>query len=426
MMARLQQVLGFVACAAGLAAMSGCNGSPDDLTAGDGAATREDAVRVCAEGTTVKGVDVSFYQGDVSWSKVKGAGYKFAFARVSDGTTHIDDKFDQNWANLKANGLVRGAYQFFRPSQSAEAQADIMIQALGQLGDGDLPAVLDAETADGQSSATIVSKMKTWLDLVEQGTGRTPIIYTAVGFWGDLSGTGDFAGYPLWVANYGVSCPYVPDTWAGWSFWQYTESGSVPGIAGGVDTNYFNGTLDDLLAMAKKPVTAAPMGVSWTRQADGSYKFQSTGAPNVSRVEYWVDGYKIGEGASGSGFSSTYTFSLEKNERQLEARGYDAQNAEVAKAIGLLDVTPGVGVFIRQTGAKEYEIGLERAPAGVAAIEVKADGYLLTDGISGTAHATRLAVKYAFEQLGQRQFALTTYNADGSVRGTLYRTFSLL
>src|SRR5262245_1766628 len=67
---------------------------------------------VCPAGATVKGVDVSVYQGNINWAMAKAAGIAFAIARVSDGM-FMDTKFDQNWSGMKANGIVRGAYQFF-------------------------------------------------------------------------------------------------------------------------------------------------------------------------------------------------------------------------------------------------------------------------------------------------------------------------
>jgi hypothetical protein len=76
-------------------------------------------------------------------------------------------------------------------------------------------------------------------------------------------------------------------------------------------------------------------------------------------------------------------------------------------------------------GRALYEISLERPPAGVAAIEVRADNYLLVDSVSGAARSTRLAVRYTFTQLGPRRFRVTTFNADGSVRGSLERTLTL-
>ncbi|MGE0324103.1 MAG: glycoside hydrolase family 25 protein [Polyangiaceae bacterium] len=393
--------------------------------------TASDDVRVCAEGTTVRGVDVSFYQGQVNWQSVKNSGVGFGIARVSDGTTYVDDQFTRNWSEMKRVGLIRGAYQYFRPGQSANAQADLMINAVGALGDGDLPAVIDVETADGYSSSTIVSKVQAWLDRVEAATGKRPLIYAASGFWDTLSGTSQFADYDLWVANYGVSCPSMPNTWGNWVFWQYTDSGSTPGIPGGVDTNVFNGSLQELTSYASGGSVAVPpqlaIEVYWARQADGSYALRALAPAEITRVEYVVDGYPIGAAtrADGSNFPTSYQFSLEKNERLFEVKGYDSSGQQKGHGIGLMDVTAGVGVYIKQMGAALYEIGLERAPSGVASIEVRADGYLLKDSVSGAARSSRLAVRSKFTLLGKRNFELSTYNADGSLRGTLRRSLTL-
>ena len=62
-----------------------------------------------------------------------------------------------------------------------------------------------------------------------------------------LGGTTSFAGYPLWVAEYtGNSSPRLPNGFADYVFWQYSESGSVPGIAGNADLDQFNGSRADL------------------------------------------------------------------------------------------------------------------------------------------------------------------------------------
>jgi len=426
MMVWLRNVLGSAACAALLISGTGCAAFSDEEE-GDESADREDALRICPDGATVEGIDVSYYQETVDWDAVKQAGREFAFLRVSDGTKHPDSRFDQNWAGAKAAGVIRGAYQFFRPAQSAEVQADMMIEAIGQLGPGDLPAVIDVETADGQSSATIVKKIRTWVQMVEAGTGRRPIIYAASGFWNTLTGTSEFAGYPLWVANYGATCPSMPKTWSGWQFWQYGDTGKVAGVKGNVDVNVFNGTLQQLEALADMNKDYSPMEVAWFRNADGVYDVSSLAAADVVRVDYFVGGYQIGgaERADGDTFADTYVFNFEKAQRLFEARGFDAGDNQVGRGIGLIDSVPGLAVFIRQTGEAIYEIGLERPPAEVAAIEVTADGVLLTDSESETSHSARLAVKSSFNQLGLRKFEISTFNADGSKRGTLYRDFSL-
>lgn len=236
---------------------AGCS-SPTPTPDSDGCVdSTSAALRKCATGTTVTGVDVSAYQGAVEWSRVKSSGQVFAFARISDGLNYPDRQFASNWPGMKAVGLVRGSYQYFRPKQDPSLQAKLVLDKLaaaGGLGPGDLPPVLDLETTDGLSASVVVANAKTWIAKIEAAIGAKPIVYTAA-FMSDVLGT-NFSGYTLWVANYGVSCPSLPSGFSDWQFWQNSDTGSVPGIAGGVDTNFFNGTLAALTTYTLK----APSG----------------------------------------------------------------------------------------------------------------------------------------------------------------------
>jgi lysozyme len=205
-----------------------------------------EGLQVCPNGPTVEGIDVSYYQGAIDWNQVESSGIAFAVTRISDGLNFPDSDFDRNWPAIKSVGLVRGAYQYFEPGQDALAQADKVVQKVGRLGPGDLPVQLDMEVTGGQSSAAIVSKMKAWSDRVTAGTGKAPMVYTARYFWNDNVDSTDFSSYPLWVANYDVSCPNTPDAWTKWLIWQYGDNGTVSGINGGADVDRFNGTREDL------------------------------------------------------------------------------------------------------------------------------------------------------------------------------------
>jgi lysozyme len=243
---------------ADVALSSGC-------PAGD-VGTAAAALASCPAGPTLKGIDVSTYQGAVQWKAVRDAGTVFAIARVSNGTTRLDDRFAANWPAMKAAGIVRGSYQYFRPAQDPLAQAELMlsrIEAAGGLEDGDLPPVLDLETDDGEDILTVIGRASTWLSIVETRIGRPAIIYTGWYFGSKLLGA--FAGRPLWVAAYKVECPKVPDGWARWHFWQSSEEGVVPGIAGKVDLDHFDGTKEDLLSLtmgAPLPVVPPPPEVT--------------------------------------------------------------------------------------------------------------------------------------------------------------------
>jgi lysozyme len=220
-----------------------------------------EAVTVCGNPNppTVNGVDVSVFQGTVDWSEVKTAGNSFAIARISDGT-FLDTQFATNWTGMKAAGLVRGAYQYFEPGEDPAMQAMIVVSAVGMLGSGDLPVTADMETTGNQSPSTIAANLQTWADAVEAGTGKAPMIYTAEGYWDSDVASSAFSSNPLWVANWQVSCPDLPTGWTNWVFWQWNDMGTVSGISGAVDTDYFNGTAAQLTAFAGGGATASDGG----------------------------------------------------------------------------------------------------------------------------------------------------------------------
>jgi len=196
-------------------------------------------------GGPVQGYDVSVYQGNFSWPAVQ-----FGATRISDGSGYIDSTFDGNWAEMKSKGIIRSAYQFFEPGENEVAQANLVINKVGRLGNGDLPVMLDIEVTGGQSPATIQARARHWLQLVEAGTGKRPFIYSYGSFLQSNLGSG-FGDYPLWIANYGSSCPSVPSGWSNWVFWQYSDGG------GHLDHDVFNGNEDQLRALsgAVTPVT---------------------------------------------------------------------------------------------------------------------------------------------------------------------------
>jgi len=227
--------------------LAACGGGADPGGFGESTGASGSDIKSCASGQTVEGIDVSKWDGTVNWKSVKAAGKAFAFIRVSDGVNSPDGTFATNWKNAKAAGIYRGVYQYFEPSQDPTAQAKLLLNALGS-DLGELPAVIDVETTDGESASTIRSRVNTWSSVVAKGTGRTPIVYVSPGFWPSVGGTKESDN--LWVANWGVSCPTMPSAWSSWVFWQYSDTGSVSGISGQVDLNRFNGSLADLAAFA--------------------------------------------------------------------------------------------------------------------------------------------------------------------------------
>jgi lysozyme len=246
----------------------------------ESAESTESAVTVCAGSSTLEGLDVSDYDGAVDWAAVKSSGRSFAIARISDGTANPDTTFAANWAGMKAAGLIRGSYQFFRASADPTAQANMVVEAVGALGAGDLAPVADVEVMDGESGATLVAHLATWISIVAAKTGRTPIIYASPGFWNALPDTEQFASDVLWVANWGVSCPGMATPWSSWTLWQYSSTGTVPGVADAADLDRFNGSLADLEALAS-PATPPPAATPPAATSCYSATLGKTVAENV-------------------------------------------------------------------------------------------------------------------------------------------------
>lgn len=412
-------------------AVAGDGLSDDDVTGtdakGDGIGTLR--ARVCANGPTTVGIDVSYYQGVIDWNAAKAAGTEFAFIRISDGARFLDPKFSANWTGSKAAGVIRGAYQFFRPTQDITAQANIMINAVGQYQPGDLAPVIDVEADGGLPPSTVAARVKQWVDLVKAGTGAAPIIYTGKYFWRDeVGGSRTFSDHALWIAQYTSQCPDLPSPWTRWTFWQHSDRGSMAGIRGNVDMNKFNGTVADLRAFAMgatDPVTtnrAAALPFHWLPNTDGTVSFYAHPPAGVARVEIRVEDYLIGAAdAVGGQAAINYTWNVQRAGRPVEVRGLDANGATVAVGNGVIDSTAPPKVFINQAATLDYEIGVESL-TGVAFVEVTADGFPLTDSVSGRSKSERGMIRYAFTQSGERTLRIVSRNASNVVIGTETRT----
>ncbi len=239
---------------------------PDDAQMGDGLRLTEPVENpnappspdvTCADGTTLKGIDISKWQADVDWNAVAGDGVKFSFVRVSDGINTQDQYFDQNWEESRAAGIYTGVYQFFRPNQSVLGQANYLLEKMGcdmtartcPITDMDLPPVIDVEhRPSGWTKTQMRNAIRTWIDRVES-FGLEPIVYTGRYFWRDYVDSEEWNDHPLWLAHYTNNCPNIPNHWGDWDFWQFTDSGSIAGVNGPTDTNQFNGTMDMLRAL---------------------------------------------------------------------------------------------------------------------------------------------------------------------------------
>lgn len=201
---------------------------------------------------TLEGIDISHWQGTINWAAVAKAGKKFAFMKASEDTWYVDPTYPTNKAQAKANGIAVGAYHFAQPSTAAgngAAQADHFIDTANP-SSGELLPVLDLERTNGLTDPQLIAWVQQYLGRIYERLGVRAVIYCSPSFWKNyMSDTPWFAqnGYQvLWIAHWTTAtAPSLPaGGWGGngWTFWQYTSSGSVSGISGRVDLDRFKGT----------------------------------------------------------------------------------------------------------------------------------------------------------------------------------------
>ena len=228
-------------------------------------------------GPKTLGIDYSRYQPIIDYQQLEADGVKFAIGRCTVGDYYSDTDFVKNWNGFGLTNILRSAYLVVAPAWSAEfnyrpvsAQAhfdNFMRTFEGRI--PDLPIVLDCELTRNQTPGTISDLIDDLIWMIEGQFDRLPIIYTRGNWWNENTvPRTSFGLCDLWIARYTTTLThpwednlqYKPRDWDAWTFWQYSEEGTLPGIpTSHVDLDHFNGSLEDLLCYAEdEPVIDPP------------------------------------------------------------------------------------------------------------------------------------------------------------------------
>lgn len=261
----------------------------------------------------VNGIDVSAWQGNVNWAKVKAAGYKFAIIKIGGTygktayTPYTDSKMAANINGAYAAGLKVGVYYWSeaRTTSEAKAEASRAVSLVSPYKSKiSLPIVMDYEFASGYRSSNYYNSLKaskgvtaarknsdtvisTWMDTIK-ANGYTPMFYSYRAMVDPSFNSGARIdaktlddNYLFWLAQYSSSNSYTGK----YEMWQYTSSGSVPGISGRVDLNHWYTSDVNKFAGESKPadydettsasvdaVTPQSVSLSWEK-ASGATKY---------------------------------------------------------------------------------------------------------------------------------------------------------
>lgn len=195
----------------------------------------------------IKGIDVSEFQGNIDWAKVKKDGIEFAILKLGNiydyDTNYKDSKFDTNYKNAKAQGIKVGAY-IYNYCNTVDTLKKGIEWALEKLGNKklDLPIYLDMEDKDiqGETKATLTNQCNEFAKMIE-AAGYRAGVYANLNWLENELNPDDFdKDISVWVAQYNNECQYEGK----YDIWQYSSKGDVNGISGNVDMNYFYGELE--------------------------------------------------------------------------------------------------------------------------------------------------------------------------------------
>lgn len=352
-------------------------------------------------GYTIKqGIDVSKWNNTINWTAVRNAGIEFAFIRTSyrgteTGKLAKDPTAPANMVNANNAGVKIGAYIFSQAITVEEAveEADYLLQTV-QGYNITMPLVFDFEYYSGGrlSSKTKLTKRErtdiclAFCDRVKQA-GYTPLVYANKSmFSSDLYASEITSKYPAWLAHYTTKTDYAGD----YDFWQYTSTGSVSGISGNVDMNFWYikpgtnvsfGTggvslpgSDTLAAPAVPKVSAKASGsdavkLSWDKVAGATgyliYRY-NTSTGKYERIKKIESNSTVSYTDTGRSAGTTYQYKVKSYKKKngqtaissaaaVSATTESAQPVQSVQSVSKTGKTNGTGIVVRSGPDTSYK-----------------------------------------------------------------------
>lgn len=186
-----------------------------------------------------KGIDVSQWQGEIDWKKVKASGIEFAVIRAGYGrlAAQEDKRFAENICSADETGIPAGVYWYSYAVTAAEAEkeAEVCLRVIKPHAELiTLPIFFDQEYEPDIVRLTNEKRTDICLAFLKRiaGAGYRAGLYCSFDWWQNKLDEERLRGWPLWIAQYGKACEADSGDIVAW---QYSCTGRVGGISGNVD-----------------------------------------------------------------------------------------------------------------------------------------------------------------------------------------------
>lgn len=200
----------------------------------------------------IAGLDVSSYQEDISFEGLKEDGFQFVYIKATEGSSHVDPKFQEHWKGAHRAHLLRGAYHFLSFDTDGRTQAENFIETVpgAWLTEGSrLPPAVDIEMYGDYetvppSKEEIDAVLQPLLEALEERYDKKPVLYTNPYIY-ETYLRETYADYPVWISAPDLEGSDGID----WTFCQFSFEGSSEHVDDGVkdlDLNVFDGSLREL------------------------------------------------------------------------------------------------------------------------------------------------------------------------------------
>lgn len=182
------------------------------------------------------GLDLSHYQGDIDWTKVKswnGHDIQFVYIKATEGSDLLDAKYAYNIREAKKNNHMVGSYHFFRTTSSVKDQFEFFKKKVAKDKQDLIPMIDIEDNKKNLSSKVFNERLQEFLFLIEEYYGRKPLLYSTQRFYNTYL-KDKYLNYYWSIARYNTIPPNLLDS-NKWTLWQFTNKGIVDGIPTHVD-----------------------------------------------------------------------------------------------------------------------------------------------------------------------------------------------